>query len=433
MTNDCAIFLDTNIYLHFNWVAEIAWQELAGKPSVILIVPPIVLSELEKHRRTHRSKQIRERARLVIQRLNQLFNSDKFVRQGVNINFLSSEPKEFEKHDLDRSWADDRLLASILHYNEQHTDMPTFLVTDDFPIVPKATVRGIALLKMPEEYRLPIQPDPEEAKIKELQKRLNELQSLSPRLTLQFENGLNYCSFQRPPVAPAEPSWEDFERIKEKYPHLWQAPLEVGLINAFHQLSVGRFSEYEIEQYNGKLDQFYLRSQEYLEGSYKIDELKSRSLTLDVEVANAGNLPAEDIRVLVKFPTSLDLCDLDRFSYPKKPTPPRKPQPGERLNISDLVARPYPSPFNAADLSRALERQRVRWLGLSQENDFKVATFEVQKLNHPYSERCPHPIIVVFDNRDAMNSFTIEFEISAANVPGKKTGQLHVIVTDTDT
>jgi hypothetical protein len=80
-----------------------------------------------------------------------------------------------------------------------------------------------------------------------------------------------------------------------------------------------------------------------------------------------------------------------------------------------------------------MKPQRVRWLGLSQENDFRVATFEVEKLNHPYSESCPHPIIVVFDNRDAMNSFTIEFEISAANVPEKETGQLHVIVTDTDT
>ena len=97
------------------------------------------------------------------------------MRQGVNIEFIPFEPKEFEKHDLDRSWADDRLLASILQYNEQHVDMPTFLVTDDFPMTLKATTRGIALLKMPEEYRLPIQPDPEEAKIKELQKRLNDL------------------------------------------------------------------------------------------------------------------------------------------------------------------------------------------------------------------------------------------------------------------
>lgn len=71
-------------------------------------------------------------------------------------------------------------------------------------------------------------------------------------------------------------------------------------MNAFRQLSVDRFSEHEIEKYNSALDQFYLRHEQYLEDSYKIDELKSRSLTLDVEVANCGNLPAEDIRVLVK-------------------------------------------------------------------------------------------------------------------------------------
>jgi hypothetical protein len=77
-----------------------------------------------------------------------------------------------------------------------------------------------------------------------------------------------------------------------------------------------------------------------------------------------------------------------------------------------------------------MERQRVRWLGLSQENDFKVATFEVQKLNHLYSEKCPQPLIVLFESRDAMQSFTLEFQITAANVPEKESGQLHVIVTD---
>ena len=55
MPNDCAIFLDTNIYLHFKWITEIAWNKLAGRESAVLIVPPIVASELEKHKRTHPS------------------------------------------------------------------------------------------------------------------------------------------------------------------------------------------------------------------------------------------------------------------------------------------------------------------------------------------------------------------------------------------
>jgi hypothetical protein len=164
------------------------------------------------------------------------------------------------------------------------------------------------------------------AKINELQRRLNELQSLSPRLIVQFDNGSNHCSFQRPPAAAAERSWEDLERIKEQHPELWQRPLDVRqLTNAFHQLRSPRLSEYEIEKYNSARDQFFLRYEQYLSDCHKIDELKSRSLTLNVKVANAGNLPADDIRVLVKVPSPLDLCESDRFSYPKKPTPPRKP------------------------------------------------------------------------------------------------------------
>ena len=59
-----------------------------------------------------------------------------------------------------------------------------------------------------------------------------------------------------------------------------------------------------------------------------------------------------------------------------------------------------------------------------------MATFEVQKLNHGYSEKCPQPIIVVFGNSEAIHSFTIEFEITAGNIPDKEEGQLHVIVAD---
>lgn len=433
MVNDCAIFVDTNIYLHYELFVEIPWNELARAKNAVLLVPPTVLREIDKHKYDPRLKRVRERAALVAQRFGQLSKSDDAVRPGVRIQFIASEPKDFDSLSLDRTSEDDRLIASILEYTSQQPGTFTFLVTDDVLMTIKAQNAQIPLLEIPDTYRLPVQPNEEQAKIQQLQRQLNELQSLTPKLVLRFDNGSQTCRVQRPPVPPAERSWQDVERIKETYPHLWQAPLELGLVNAFSQLSFNRLSEHEIEEYNRKLDHFYLRSEEYLEGCYKIDDLKSRSLTLNVEVANTGKLPAEDIRALIKVLPPLDLCGSDRFSYPKKPTPPRKPQPGERVNISDLVVRPYPSPFNAADLSRAMERQRVRWLGLSQENDFKVATFEVQKLNHPYSEKCPHPIIVVFDNRDAMNSFTIEFEISAANVPEKQTGQLHVIVTDTDT
>ncbi len=327
MVNECAIFVDTNIYLHYELFVEIPWNELAGAKNAVLFVPPTILREIDKHKNDYRLKRVHERAALIAKRFGQLSNSNDAVRPGVRIQFIASEPKEFDSHHLDRTSEDDRLIASILEYTSQYPRMLTFLVTDDVLMIIKARNAQIPLLELPDTYRLPVQPDEEQAKIQHLQRQLTELQSRAPKLALRFDNGSPRCSVQRPSAPPAEPSWVDVERIKKEYPHLWQAPLDAGqLMNAFRQLSVDHFSEYEIEKYNSALDQFYLRHEQYLEDSYKVDELKSRSLTLNVEVANSGNSPAEDVRVLVKVPSTLDLGDSDRFSYPKKPTPPKKPQ-----------------------------------------------------------------------------------------------------------
>src|SRR6185503_2519120 len=81
-------------------------------------------------------------------------------------------------------------------------------------------------------------PDPNEAKLQELHKKLADLESLSPKLRLQFENGSDSAAVQRPADPPPEPSWEDIERFKEKYPELWQPPLNPrSMVNVFRDLA----------------------------------------------------------------------------------------------------------------------------------------------------------------------------------------------------
>lgn len=274
-------------------------------------------------------------------------------------------------------------------------------------------------------------PDPSEAKILELQTRLAELQSLSPELRLQFEDGTDTCLIQRPPDPPPEPSWEDMERFKERYPELWQEPLNPRtLTNAFRELAILRLSDYQIERYNNELDQFFLRYEDYSKGRYGIDDFKSRSICLNLEVENSGTSPATDVRVLLKIPTSLIVaCDPKLFSYPKAPSPPKKPQPGETLNISDLVIRPNLPRWNA-DAFVTPKPDEIRWLGVSAKSNYRVASFEVQKLNYGFAKAFPKPLIVTFKDRDSINSFSIDFEIHSASLPDKQTGQLHVAISD---
>lgn len=145
---------------------------------------------------------------------------------------------------------------------------------------------------------------------------------------------------------------------------------------------------------------------------------------------NSGKSPATDVRVLLKIPTSLIVaCDPRLFSYPKAPSPPKKPQPGETLNISDLVIRPKLPRWNA-DALVTPKPDEVRWLGLSEKPEYRVASFEVQKLNHGFAKAFPKPLIVTFKDRDSIGSFSIAFEIHSASLPDKQTGQLNVGISD---
>ena len=137
-------------------------------------------------------------------------------------------------------------------------------------------------------------PDPNEAKLQELQKKLAQLQALSPKLRLQFDNGSDSCSVERPADPPAEPSWIDMERFKEEYPKLWQPPLNPqNLTNAFRELAIMRLSDYQIERYNEQLEAFFHQYEDYVNGKYSINEAKSRSIYLDLELSNSGTSPQQ--------------------------------------------------------------------------------------------------------------------------------------------
>lgn len=268
---------------------------------------------------------------------------------------------------------------------------------------------------------------PNEAKLQELHKKLAELQSLSPKLRLQFENGSDSCSVERPAEPPPEPSWVDMERFKENYPKLWQPPLNPrNLTNAFREMAIMRLSDYQIEKYNNQLEAFFRRHEDYVNSRYSIDEARSRSIYLNLELSNSGTSPATDVRVLLKFSSSFAIsCDPKLFSYPKAPSEPRKPEPGETLRISDIVVRPNMPTWNP-DALLTPPPDKLRWLGESENSGHRVATFEIRKLNHGFNEPFPKPLILTFKDRESIKSFSIDFELHAANLPTKQAGQLQV-------
>src|SRR5438105_35064 len=78
------VFLDTNIYLHYQPFEQIDWRKLLKSRCITLCVPAVVVSELDKHKDEHRTRRIRKRAGAVSAKLFEYFDADKpEVRSGV--------------------------------------------------------------------------------------------------------------------------------------------------------------------------------------------------------------------------------------------------------------------------------------------------------------------------------------------------------------
>ena len=66
-------FIDTMIFLHFQSFDQLDWPTILNMKRAMIIVPPITLRELNKHKDTHNLQKIRERAQSVIGKLLDLF------------------------------------------------------------------------------------------------------------------------------------------------------------------------------------------------------------------------------------------------------------------------------------------------------------------------------------------------------------------------
>ena len=133
-------FLDTNILLEFTTFDEVDWPKVLSAEQVCLMLAPIVLRELDKHKTDYHNSRRRNRARMLLSKLSKLFdtktNQAACVRSGVTMMILPKEPfvdkpEDWVKEGLDQNISDDRLLASILDFMSQNPSEKVLLLSDD--------------------------------------------------------------------------------------------------------------------------------------------------------------------------------------------------------------------------------------------------------------------------------------------------------------
>ena len=192
------IFLDTNVYLHYQDIDQINWLEIAQADTVMIVVPPITVRELDKHKDFHQRPRVRKRAGAALKKLDNLFSltNQTQLSDDVSIHLEDRDPLiDFRKFLLSPEVQDDNLIASIIMYRSEYSDSEIILVTSDAGLILKSKAKrhGITPVQLPDRLKLPEEPDQEQEQIRQLKQEILELKSILPRLYLTFEYGSQHA------------------------------------------------------------------------------------------------------------------------------------------------------------------------------------------------------------------------------------------------
>ena len=422
------VYVDTNIAMHFLRPDQIDWTTYTGSHEVVLVATPIFLRELDRQKFENNSRKLRERARNYVNWLS-LFIDDpkKLIRSGVRWKFISSEPDlDFSAVGLSSNVADDQLIASVLSSTWASASKST-VATDDIGLTVKLKGRKIAVLSLPENLRLPDEPDELEAENANLRRRLRQLEARMPILTATFQGGAGHRRIQLPDI-PDTIGAPSLEQVREKHTTIAipQNSDAEGLPNrpANNDVqSIARRAKYDlVRSYNDELEHYFNAYTIYLNELSAWQETICLQGQFKLVITNSGTARASRIDLDLYFPEGI--LPITEAEIPRKPKPPREPVRPGRTRVRDQLFRMTDS--IATSDYRVDSLIRRNYDGEPRTNkERRSAHVEYSSLKHGY-EVTSEPVIFWFLSRDQVRSFCINYTLSADELPEPVEGELHI-------
>jgi len=440
------VFLDTNISLHYRFFDQIKWPEVLKASEVTIIIPPITLRELNRQKELNTRSRVKQKAGLVLNKLSSLFDKglSACIRDGVEICLEDRDPKrkDYSQLQLNPDIQDDQLIASIVMFRRERPEADVVLVTSDagLALIGKARRHNIQVTKLPESLKLPEEPDQDQIRIRELEKKVRDLELKIPQISLVFADGSQHATFtlQHPIEMTEDEIAGKIELVKKQYPKMKQqtkqkselpgqfAAIAEAMANINASMGNVLLPE-DIEKYNTGLDEFYQAYSEYLRKGIWYENLRCRTVNLSIYVANDGTAPAEDVDVFLHFPNGFEIMDKESFpNPPEPPDPPDEPKTQMQRMISMIRPPEYFSPIMGHIPDGILASRNVSAPTIRKTGSYEVE-FYAKRIKHKLQE-ATDPLYVLFQSFEAARSFRIDYRLLAANIPEEVTGQLHVVV-----
>jgi hypothetical protein len=423
------LFLDTNIYLEFKDFDQIDWPSVVGYKRVCIVVPPIILTELDSFKNDQRSERRQSRSRKIIKKLRDIIfstapNEEALIpgRAGVTLLALTRSPQVATYEGLDPHTQDDLLIASILRFTSDRPSVEPhdiILIGDDTGCVMKARSHNIRVQELADQFRLPDEPTA-------AQKELNQLKRQQPKLRLgiKLDDKVVQAVTHHLTLLTA-PSADEIEQIynSEVKATEWTPPPARSLFLDIVQIQ----PSYEPQEINRHAHERHV----YLNGlraairkAYAWEERRHRLIKVTFTLANDGTVPATSVVVQLIVPDGIEVYT--SRTMPRKPEQHQRPKPPQTLmqilrelgsimppSVEALYARPpLVQDLNEPEIT-PYNSTKVTWRGLA-----------IQQ----HLPRDLSPIVLEFSPLEAEQTYELRYQIFAQNLPKPAEGIISITV-----
>jgi hypothetical protein len=420
------VFFDTMVFLHYRPIHEIDLCKLVESDKVELMLPRITLAELDKHKNTHNSQRIRDRARNLLIRIEEWIECNKEIRAGVSINISPLFPGiDFAAHGLNPNWNDDVLIASILEFKSQNPNDDVVLITQDTGPRMACRHHGIETAKLGEDYRVPDDPDEVEAENRSLKRRLAKFESALPKLIVCFADSdksiHSKFKLKKPTVVDESKIQQEVSKVRSEVPQQPPNTQSTASIERFLAGPILNIKPEEYERYNTERDKYLQRYEDYLRRTAAHLNAAERSIEFQIEIRNTGTAPADDVDVWLHFPDGFTIYDEENFPEPPpNPSPPQRPQ----SEIEKILTASRG--FSIPRVSFPSNKPPPSSFRLERTNSYEV-TDHFQRIKHGYDVKLPR-FLLIFDSFESGSSFSCCYQITPANLTEPITGELHFVI-----
>jgi len=403
------------VYLHYRPMDQLELERF-GK-GCTLVVPRVILGELNKHKDSHSSKTIRNRARAVCKSIHGWSDSGKVSGSlAFEFDIRTSSP---QTHGLDQLSSDDRFLSDILEHPAPLSDK--LLVSNDSNLCLTAKHLGIPVEEIDERLRLPVELDPAEKEARKLQRELDRLQNARPQLEIGLVGDESQVNVEANPVFPLRPGGPELTdemieyEVEEKRRSLCEKHMPSPHQKGFAiPLAMG-VSATEINAYNQKLDGYPDKYRQYLRARREF--LARPMYRFTIAIANIGTAPAQNVDIYLYFPDGFELYEAEDIpSGPQEPSLPEKPISAiERLQRSTLEFHLPKYMLPKIDHLSSFSLKRT--------NSYDVSdSFSVIKHNE---RACLPELYLQFASTDAAKAFRCDYRITVDNLPDEIRGSIN--------